>query len=65
MFDLTELSTLRSALEFITVKGSDVQRVAALQIKIENEIIRIQKEIEAGPPELRDKEDKKNLKKSK
>ena len=49
MFDLSELSTLRSALEFITVKGSDVQRVAALQIKLETEIIRIQKEIEEGP----------------
>lgn len=62
MFDLGELSTLRSALEFITVKGSDVQRVAALQIKIENEIIRIQKEIEAGPVI---KEDKKEQKESK
>ena len=49
MFDLSELSTLRSALEFITVKGSDVQRIAALQVKLETEIIRIQKEIEKGP----------------
>ena len=49
MFDLSELSTLRSALEFITVKGSDVQRIAALQVKLETEIIRIQKEIEEGP----------------
>ena len=64
MFELSELSTLRSALEFITVKGSDVQRVAALQIKIENEMLKIQREIEAGPPELIEKkEDKKPTKK--
>lgn len=46
MFNLEELSTLRSALEFITVKGSDVQRVAALQIKLENTI----QDIQNGPP---------------
>ena len=62
MFDLTELSTLRSALEFITVKGSDVQRIAALQIKIENEIVRIQKEIQEGPPEIKNDKDEKDSK---
>ena len=62
MFDLAELSTLRSALEFITVKGSDVQRVASLQIKIENEIIKIQKEIQEGPPGVKDNKDEKDSK---
>ena len=62
MFELGELSTLRSALEIITVKGSDVQSMATLQIKIEKEIIRIQKEIEAGPVI---KENKKGQKESK
>ncbi len=46
MFNLEELSTLRSALNFISVKGSDIQRIAALQIKLENIIVDIQN----GPP---------------
>ena len=57
MFNLEELSTLRSALNFISVKGSDVQRIAALQIKLENIIIDIQN----GPPVEKSK-DEKNLK---
>ena len=62
MFDLGELSTLRSALEVITVQGSDVQRVAALQIKLETEIVRIQKEIEAGPVIIENKKGQKESK---
>ena len=54
MFNLEELSTLRSALNFISVKGSDVQRIAALQIKLENIIIDIQN----GPPVEKGKNEK-------
>lgn len=64
MFGLEELQVLRSSLNVIDIKGSNAKFVASLQIKIEQEINKIQKEIEAGPPELREKkEDKKPIKK--
>ena len=56
MFDLAELSTLRGALDIVTVQGSDVQRIAALQIKIENEMHKIQ----SGPPIKEEKKVSKN-----
>ena len=64
MFGLEELQVLRSSLNIIEIKGSNAKFIASLQIKIEQELDKIQKEIEAGPPELQDKkEDKKPSKK--
>ena len=64
MFGLEELQVLRSSLNVIDIKGSNAKFIASLQIKVEQEINKIQKEIEAGPPELQNKkEDKKPIKK--
>ena len=64
MFNKEELQVLRNSLDIIEIKGNSAKFVAALQIKIEQEFIKIQKEIEAGPPELqKKKEDKKPIKK--
>lgn len=52
MFNLEELSTLRGALDIVTVQGSDVQRIANLQIKIESII----SEINSGPPKKKNKD---------
>jgi len=37
-YDVNELSVLREALNYITIKGSDAQQIAALQIKLEQNI---------------------------
>jgi len=37
-YDVNELSVLRESLNYITIKGSDAQQVAALQIKLEQNI---------------------------
>ena len=64
MFGLEELQVLRSSLNVIDIKGSNAKFIASLQIKVEQEINKIQKEIEAGPPELQNKkENKKPIKK--
>ena len=64
MFNREELQVLRNSLNIIDIKGSNARFIAALQIKIEQEFNRIQKEIETGPPELQNKkEDKKPIKK--
>ena len=64
MFGLEELQVLRSSLNVIDIKGSNAKFIDSLQIKVEQEINKIQKEIEAGPPELQNKkEDKKPIKK--
>jgi hypothetical protein len=64
MFNKEELQVLRSSLNVIDIKGSNARFIAALQIKIEQEFDRIQKEIELGPPELREKKEiKKPIKK--
>ena len=64
MFNKEELQVLRNSLDIIEIKGNSAKFVAALQIKIEQEFIKIQKEIEEGPPELQDKkENKKPIKK--
>ena len=59
MFELQELQVLRSSLNVIDIKGSNAQFVANLQIKVENEILKIEEktaaEIAAGPPELKNK----------
>ena len=59
MFELQELQILRASLNVIDIKGSSAQLVANLQIKVENEIIKIEEktaaEIAAGPPELKGK----------
>ena len=59
MFELQELQVLRASLNVIDIKGSSAQLVANLQIKVENEIVKIEEEtaaeISAGPPQLRNK----------
>ena len=59
MFELQELQVLRSSLNVIDIKGSNAQFVANLQVKIENEIVKIEEktaaEIAAGPPQLKNK----------
>lgn len=61
MFDKNELQVLRSSLNTIDIKGSNAQYLANLQIKLEQEILRIEKiekkreeELKLGPPELKD-----------
>ena len=61
MFELNELQVLRSSLNTIDIKGSNAQYLANLQIKLEQEILRIEEakkkkeeELKLGPPELRD-----------
>ena len=71
MFDKNELQVLRSSLNTIDIKGSNAQYLANLQIKLEQEILRIEEaekkkeeELKLGPPELRDnKVEQKNIKK--
>jgi hypothetical protein len=64
MFNKEELQVLRSSLNVIDIKGSNARFIATLQIKIEQEFDKIQKEIESGPPELQTKkENKKPIKK--
>jgi hypothetical protein len=58
MFNTEELQVLRSSLNIIEIKGSNAKFIASLQIKIEQELDKIQKEIEAGPPELQKKNKK-------
>ena len=59
MFELQELQVLRSSLNVIDIKGSNAQFIANLQVKVENEIVKIEEEtaaeISAGPPQLRNK----------
>ena len=58
MFTREELQVLRNSLDIIEIKGSNAKFIASLQIKIEQELDKIQKEIEAGPPELQKKSKK-------
>ena len=46
MFTIEELQVLRSSLNIIDIKGSNAKFVATLQIKVEEEINKIQKDIE-------------------
>jgi hypothetical protein len=55
MFELQELKVLRTSLNVIDIKGSNAQFLAKLQVKVENEILRIEAEIAAGPPEVKNK----------
>ncbi len=59
MFELQELQVLRASLDIIDIKGSSAQLVANIQVKIENEILKIEEqtaaEIAAGPPQLKSK----------
>ena len=59
MFDKNELEVLRSSLNTIDIKGSNAQYLANLQIKLEQEILRIEEaekkreeDLKLGPPEL-------------
>lgn len=59
MFELQELQVLRASLDIIDIKGSSAQLVANIQVKIENEMLKIEEqtaaEIAAGPPQLKNK----------
>ena len=71
MFELNELQVLRNSLNTIDIKGSNAQYLANLQIKLEQEILRIEEaekkreeDLKLGPPELRDnKVEQKTIKK--
>ena len=71
MFDKNELQVLRSSLNTIDIKGSNAQYLANLQIKLEQEILRLEEvekkkeeDLKLGPPELRDnKVEQKTIKK--
>jgi len=64
MFTREELQVLRNSLDIIEIKGSNAKFIATLQFKIEQELTKIQKKLETGPSELREKkEDKKPIKK--
>jgi hypothetical protein len=43
-YTIEELSVLRESLNHITIKGSDAQRIAALQTKLETNISDLNKE---------------------
>lgn len=45
-FTPNELSFIRQALDLATIKGSDAKFLASLQMKLENELIEIQKILE-------------------
>ncbi len=61
MFTREELQVLRNSLNIIDIKGSNAKFIAALQIKIEQEFNKIQKEFEAGPPKSQTKKENKKL----
>ena len=42
MFELQELQVLRSSLNVIDIKGANAQLVANLQVKVENEMLKIE-----------------------
>ena len=71
MFDKNELQVLRSSLNTIDIKGSNAQYLANLQIKLEQEILRIEEaekkreeDLKLGPPELQNnKVEQKTIKK--
>tara|TARA_R110000796_G_C14234616_1_gene396444 strand:+ start:245 stop:460 length:216 start_codon:yes stop_codon:yes gene_type:complete len=71
MFDKNELQVLRSSLDTIDIKGSNAQYLANLQIKLEQEILRIEEaekkreeDLKLGPPELQNnKVEQKTIKK--
>lgn len=45
-FSPNELNFLRQALDLVTVKGTDAKFLAGLQMKLENELVEIQKILE-------------------
>ena len=59
MFTREELQVLRNSLDIIDIKGSNAKFLAALQIKVEQEFIKLQEEFEAGPPEIQNKKENK------
>jgi len=44
-FTSNEISVLRQALDTITLTGKDAKFIASLQLKLENEILEIQKHL--------------------
>ena len=70
-FGFNELQFLRQSLDLVSIKGTDAKFLASLQIKIENELIEIQKmltqqdvEKQAALQEIIEREEKKAKKQS-
>jgi hypothetical protein len=70
-FSFNELQFLRQSLDLVSIKGTDAKFLASLQIKIENELIEIQKmltqqdvEKQAALQEIIEREEKKAKKQS-
>lgn len=70
-FGFNELQFLRQSLDLVSIKGTDAKFLASLQIKIETELIEIQKmltqqdvEKQAALQEIVEREEKKAKKQS-
>tara|TARA_R110000772_G_scaffold4442_1_gene15808 strand:+ start:732 stop:950 length:219 start_codon:yes stop_codon:yes gene_type:complete len=71
MFDKNEINVLASALNNLGIKGSDAAYIYSIQLKLNEELLRIEKaekkkegDLKLGPPELRDnKVEQKTIKK--
>jgi hypothetical protein len=70
-FSFNELQFLRQSLDLVSIKGTDAKFLASLQIKIETELVEIQKmltqqdvEKQAALQEIVEREEKKAKKQS-
>jgi len=54
MFELQELSVIRQGLDLVTISGASARKMVALQDKVENAIIKTQKEEEKKAQELQE-----------
>lgn len=54
MFELQELSVIRQGLDLITISGASARKMVALQDKVENAIVKAQKEEEKKAKELQE-----------
>ena len=57
MFDTDEIKVLIAALNNLPIKGSDAAYIYSIQTKLKKEFDRIQAEIKAGPPQLKNKKE--------
>ena len=54
MFESQELSVIRQGLDLVTISGASARKMVALQDKVENAIIKTQKEEEKKAQELQE-----------
>jgi len=54
MFSIEELSVIRQGLDLVSITGASARRMVALQDKVENAIIKAQKEEEKKAKELQE-----------